>query len=431
MTTIVMLGSVVAAVAGAALPPAHAAAGEPGTVAFTIGGPGNASAYEFSTIVSLDVGPRGNIVVLDSRMEDGLRVFHPNGTLYFGIDLAFEPSYPNNTVHIAPNGSILVRDGSHVISFHPNGAPDGTFETREPDGTETYPLSGELRLLPGGKIAVSQNGSRIAVFHSNGTYDFSFGQYGVCAHPYYRHLSDNCGPGRLATTTYAAVGPTGKLFVESGSHRRIEVFHPNGTYDSTIRVGGFALNDVGPSGEFVNGHSPRKTVYYPNGTYAYHVFGYDCKFGPTGMVVCMDNGADGAFGTIIVVQHGIEPDTIPPALSVVGPYGPPAGVPPAAPPMSLTGGVLAFEFGSYGQGPGEFLAPHNIAFGPGGIIAVSDATNHRVQLFHPNGTFAFELGSRGSGPGELHGPYGLAFGPYGLLAVSDVGNHRVQVFRIQ
>ena len=82
-------------------------------------------------------------------------------------------------------------------------------------------------------------------------------------------------------------------------------------------------------------------------------------------------------------------------------------------------------------GPGEFLAPHNIAFGPGGVIAVSDATNHRIQLFHPNGTLAFELGSRGSGPGELIGPYGLAFGPNGLLAVSDVGNHRVQVFRIQ
>ena len=107
------------------------------------------------------------------------------------------------------------------------------------------------------------------------------------------------------------------------------------------------------------------------------------------------------------------------------PYAPPVQVP------AINAVVPAFEFGSYGQGPGEFLAPHNIAFGPGGIIAVSDAENHRIQLFYPNGTFAIEVGSRGSGLGEFAGPLGLTFGPNGLLAVSDVGNHRVQVFRVQ
>ena len=166
---------------------------------------------------------------------------------------------------------------------------------------------------------------------------------------------------------------------------------------------------------------------------------YNHKFG-TGLGVIVGHSSD-----TVKVFHGIDsagvqlappsfvvppgpPAYLPPAYV---PPGPPAYVPPAARPLSLAGGTFAFEFGSYGEGPGEFLAPRNIAFGPDGVIAVSDAENNRVQLFHPNGTFAFELGSRGSGPGELAGPYGLTFGPNGLLAVSDVGNHRVQVFRIQ
>ena len=77
------------------------------------------------------------------------------------------------------------------------------------------------------------------------------------------------------------------------------------------------------------------------------------------------------------------------------------------------------------------MAPRNVAFGPGGFMAVSDTGNHRVQVFNPDGTFAFALGLRGEGPGEFYWPEGLAFGPGGLLAVADMGNNRVQVFRLQ
>ena len=93
--------------------------------------------------------------------------------------------------------------------------------------------------------------------------------------------------------------------------------------------------------------------------------------------------------------------------------------------------VFAFEVGSYGSGPGEFRWPDNVAFGPGGIIAVSDWGNNRVNVFHPNGTFAHAFGSSGHGPGEFNRPFGIAFGPNGLLAVTDVGNHRVQFFYLE
>ena len=54
--TAAMLGAVVAAVAGAALgpamlPPAHAAAGEPGTLAFSFGSIGGNNIGEFANIV--------------------------------------------------------------------------------------------------------------------------------------------------------------------------------------------------------------------------------------------------------------------------------------------------------------------------------------------------------------------------------------------
>ena len=108
-----------------------------------------------------------------------------------------------------------------------------------------------------------------------------------------------------------------------------------------------------------------------------------------------------------------------------------SSAPPPPPPLALTGSRFAFEVGSYGSGPGEFRWPDNVAFGPGGVFAVSDWGNNRVNLFHPNGTFAYAIGSSGQGPGEFNRPFGIAFGPNGLLAVADVGNHRVQFFYLE
>ena len=83
---------------------------------------------------------------------------------------------------------------------------------------------------------------------------------------------------------------------------------------------------------------------------------------------------------------------------------------------------------AYGQAPGEFDRPIGIDFGPGGIMAVADAGNNRVQVFHPNGTLAFGIGSHGRDHGRFDHPLGIAFGPGGIIAVADHFNNRVQVF---
>ena len=431
--------------APAMLPPAHAAAGEPGTLAFSFGVHGSSSPYEFTAIRDVAMAPDGKIVVLDGRTRDALRVFHPNGTLHAGVNFDRAPNAHDN-VYVAPNGSILVQSYASIKTFDPNGVYVSTLDTQRmwEDGSY-YRLQGYLSFAPNGNIIVIQNASRIAVLYPNGTHAFSFGQYGG----YY---------GELRSPGFVDVGPTGKFFVESGNGR-IEVFHPNGTHASTASFSFWGdywtrydgLFEIGPSGEFIvsyYGRSSQKDtlrIFYPNGTFAgsidqgYHANNYNHKFG-TGLGSIVGHDV-----VTVKVFHGIDSDgarLAPPTFAVPPgppayvppahlPPGPPAYVPPAAPPLTLAAAVPAFEFGSYGEGPGKFLAPHNIAVGPGGIIAVSDAENNRIQLFHPNGTFALEVGTRGSGLGEFAGPHGLAFGPNGLLIVSDVGNHRVQVFRVQ
>ena len=38
---------------------------------------------------------------------------------------------------------------------------------------------------------------------------------------------------------------------------------------------------------------------------------------------------------------------------------------------------------------------------PPGMFSVADSGNHRIQVFHPGGALAFEFGSYGSGPGQF------------------------------
>ena len=417
--TVAMLGAVVAAVAGAALapailPPAHAAAGDPGTLAFEFGSLGR-DAGEFRSVRDVAIGPSGRIAVADTG--DNIEVFHPNGTFAFSVGSARVHQY--DYVDIGPDGSIVAgstHGASHV--FHPNGSFNYWFS---PHGSVK-----DMAIGPDGRIVVGASDARIHVFHPNGTLAFSFGELGTDV-------------GEFRSVISVAVAPNG-LIAAVNSDSNVWVFHPNGTLAGEFMHRHSDVYDVtfSPSGEVALGWSGgRKAhihVFHPNGTSAFNVTGidnYDIG-GPAGLVV----GRSTSSWVTISAFNGLgpadewQPSWVfqPPPPSLLG-----AGVlyVPPAPAPSLTAIAPAFEFGSYGEGPGEFLAPHNIAVGPGGVIAVSDAENNRVQLFHPNGTFALEVGSRGSGLGEFAGPHGLAFGPNGILIVSDVGNHRVQVFRIQ
>jgi DNA-binding beta-propeller fold protein YncE len=100
--------------------------------------------------------------------------------------------------------------------------------------------------------------------------------------------------------------------------------------------------------------------------------------------------------------------------------------------------VLAFDsngterrrFGTFGEQPGEFLYPTDVAIGPDDSIWVSEfGGNDRVQVFNADGTVRRIIGSVGSEPGQFSRPQAIALSDDGQrLYVADSCNHRIQVF---
>jgi DNA-binding beta-propeller fold protein YncE len=89
------------------------------------------------------------------------------------------------------------------------------------------------------------------------------------------------------------------------------------------------------------------------------------------------------------------------------------------------------RFGSYGEEPGQFIYPTDIAFGPNDTIYVSEyGGNDRVQVFDSEWRFLFEFGSPGDSPGtaEFSRPQALAFSAdFSELYIADACNHRIVV----
>jgi peptidylamidoglycolate lyase len=77
----------------------------------------------------------------------------------------------------------------------------------------------------------------------------------------------------------------------------------------------------------------------------------------------------------------------------------------------------------------HFNQPTDIAIRKDGSFYVSDGyVNSRVALFDPRGKLTREWGSKGNGDGQFSNPHGLAFGPGGDVFVADRENSRIQVF---
>ena len=88
------------------------------------------------------------------------------------------------------------------------------------------------------------------------------------------------------------------------------------------------------------------------------------------------------------------------------------------------------EFGSYGDGPGQFIWPISIAVDSDVNVYVADEWLNRINVYSQDGEFLREWGSKGSGDGELNRPSGLAIAKDGTMFVVDSLNHRVQRFTL-
>ena len=88
------------------------------------------------------------------------------------------------------------------------------------------------------------------------------------------------------------------------------------------------------------------------------------------------------------------------------------------------------EFGSYGEGDGQFIWPISIAVDSEVNVYVADEWLHRINVYKQDGEFLPSWGRHGSGDGELDRPSGLAVGKDGTMYVVDSRNHRVQKFTL-
>ena len=100
--------------------------------------------------------------------------------------------------------------------------------------------------------------------------------------------------------------------------------------------------------------------------------------------------------------------------------------------MQILERSLAYSstFGSSGSGDGQFSRPFGVGFDTVGNVYIADYSNHRIQVFTPEGQFLRKFGSPGSGPGQLSCPSDIAIDD-DTAYITEYGNHRVSIFTTQ
>lgn len=79
----------------------------------------------------------------------------------------------------------------------------------------------------------------------------------------------------------------------------------------------------------------------------------------------------------------------------------------------------------------HFGRPQDVAFLPDGRVLVADGLdNHRIVILDGAGNYLSEFGTFGNGPGEFNGVHAVAIGPDDRIFALDRSGGRVQVFRV-
>ena len=421
-----------------------------GTYAYRVGvesrgsGPG-----ELRFPSGVDFGPGGIMAVAD-RSNDRVQVFHPNGTFAFQFgSIGYAPGEFRGPEGVAfgPGGIMAVADeyNNRVQVFHPNG----TFAYQVGSGPKGEGGSGagnfsrpvDVAFGPGGIMAVAADFNRVLVFHPPS----GLSPAAVAGFDGDRALLFSLPPPPVTQVlSVSALDVAGTYGAGSNVSITVQFTRPVLVVGEGTPM--LALSTEPPRSAVhvadadARASSAMEFVYAVQPGDAANPLDYD----GTGALYVNGSGVirDEYGGDAVLRLPPPSSLSPPPVVSIVidtttttttpPPWGrppAPAGPPPPPGPGLPAGGTLAYLFGSHGQGLGEFYAPRDVAFGPGGIMAVADTGNHRIQVFHPNGTLALQFGSHGQGPGELGFPHDVAFGPGGIMAVADTGNHRVQIFR--
>jgi streptogramin lyase len=102
-------------------------------------------------------------------------------------------------------------------------------------------------------------------------------------------------------------------------------------------------------------------------------------------------------------------------------------------------GKVLHRWGKAGDGPGEFSfisfdsfdpsdVSASIAAGPDGKVYISDSGNKRIQVFSPTGAFIRQFGSFGNGEGQFQAPFDLVADRSGNIYVADDADESVSKY---
>ena len=205
----------------------------------------------------------------------------------------------------------------------------------------------------------------------------------------------------------------GKVYVGDTVRRRVAVFDIPGRSYSTIGdedPGSLRLPlglDVDGKGTLyvADGTTMRIQMYGPDGTFLRQFGGPDTFYRPAGIGVNSE-------GTRLYVVDigGVDNDSH--RVRVFDPRT----------------GTHLFDFGSRGDGPGNFNLPRDVVVAPNGLIYVVDGGNFRVQVFDGDGRFLRVFGSVGRQGGQFSRPKEIATDLAGNVYVVDSAFGNFQIF---
>ncbi len=89
-------------------------------------------------------------------------------------------------------------------------------------------------------------------------------------------------------------------------------------------------------------------------------------------------------------------------------------------------GTELFRFGSYGEGPGQFIFPECVFVDRDDFIYVGEyGGNDRISKFSPKGEYLFSFADKSCGEGWSDRPTEILLDEAGVLWVADSCNHRI------
>ncbi len=222
-----------------------------------------------------------------------------------------------------------------------------------------------IAIDPAGNIWVADySNNRVQEFNSSGVYQSTLG-------------SEGGGNGQFSYPMGIAADPSGNIWVADSGNNRVEEFNSSGVWKDTL-------------GWDCTIKSPPVCVDGPAiGQFSYYVAGMTAD--SSGNVWISDDGNNRVVSLNSYVDWGM---TIPTSGCSTTSY-------PACPG---------------GSGNGQFMVVGNVVVDASGNILVPDRYNNRVQTFNSSGVYQSQFGSGGNGNGQFYIPAGMAMGG-GMLTI--------------